>query len=208
MYYIIMDYTKVPSDQVIEQTAQALEANNFETIIVNSREEAKDKVLSLVPKGAEIFTGTSVTLDTLGITKELNESGNYDAVKPKLMKMDRETQNRQMQRLGAAPEYTFGSVHAVTEDGHVLIASNSGSQLPGYAYGADHVVWVVGAQKIVKDTQEGIKRIYEYVLPLESERAHKAYGVERSFVSKLLIYNREPKPNRVTIIIIKERIGF
>ena len=122
--------------------------------------------------------------------------------------MNRETDHREMQRLGAAPEYVIGSVHAVTEDGKVIIASNTGSQLPGYAYSADHVIWVVGAQKIVKNVDEGIKRIYEYVLPLESERAHKAYGVEGSFVSKLLIMNREPNPNRIKIILIKEPAGY
>src|SRR3989344_2573254 len=49
----------------------------------------------------------------------------------------------------------------LTKDGHVLIASRSGSQIPGYAYGADHVIWVVGAQKLVDDIDEGIKRIYD-----------------------------------------------
>ena len=121
--------------------------------------------------------------------------------------MDRKTQSRQMQVLGAAPEWTSGSVHAITQDGKVLIASNSGSQIPGYAYGSDHVIWVVGAQKIVKDFDTGIERIYEYSLPLENERAQKAYGIG-SFVSKILVFNREPKPHRTILILVKENIGY
>lgn len=177
-------------------------------IIAKNGEDAKKKVLELIPKQAEVMTMSSTTLDTIGITKEINESSQYNSVRNKLFSMDRKTQELEMQKLGSAPEYAVGSVHAVTEDGHVLIASNTGSQLPAYVYGSAHVIWVVGAQKIVKDTDSGIKRIYDYVLPLESERAHKAYGVTGSAVNKLLIINKEATPNRLIIILVKEVLGF
>ena len=124
------------------------------------------------------------------------------------MSMDRKTQGREMQKIGATPDWTIGSVHAVTEEGQVLIASNTGSQLPAYAYGSSHVIWVVGTQKIVKNIDQGIKRVYEHSLPLESERAKKAYGVPGSFVSKILIVNKEISPGRVVIIFINEKLGF
>ncbi|MBI3342389.1 LUD domain-containing protein, partial [Candidatus Curtissbacteria bacterium] len=114
----------------------------------------------------------------------------------------------EMQKLGAAPKWSVGSVNAVTEDGKVLIASNTGSQLSGYVYGSQHVVFVVGAQKLVKNLDVAMERIYEYVLPLESERAKKAYGMPGSFVSKLLIINKEVRPGRVRLIFIKEALGF
>jgi hypothetical protein len=122
--------------------------------------------------------------------------------------MDRKTQNREMQRLGSAPEWAVGSVHAVTRDGHILIASRSGSQIPGYSYGADHVIWVVGVQKIVENIDQGIKRIYEHSLPLESERVKRAYGMEKSEVSKIFIFNKEIKENRSTVIFIDKVIGY
>jgi hypothetical protein len=132
-------------------------------------------------------------------------------VRAQFAKMDRDKSEDavEMRRLGAAPEWTIGSVHAVTEDGNIVIASNTGSQLPAYAYGAGHVVWVVGAQKVVKNLDEAMKRIYEYVLPLESERANKAYSMTHgSFVSKMLIVNREVQSNRISMIIVKENLGF
>lgn len=150
---------------------------------------------------------TSVTLDAIGVTSEIMESGKYDAVKPKLMKLDRATQGKEMQKLGSAPEWSIGSVHALTQDGHALIASMTGSQIPGYAYGSSHVVWVVGAQKIVPSLKEAMQRLEEHVLPLESERARKAYGVPGSSINKLLIVNKE-FPGRVTIIIVKEKLGY
>lgn len=196
------------TDDSIDKTITALTENGITTSVVSSLNEAKIKVLEMIPQGSEVHTNTSVTLDKSGISAEINDSGNYNATKPRLMRMNRETQSLEMQKLGAGPDWVLGSVHAVTEDGKVIIASNSGSNLPSYAYGAPHVIWVVGSQKIVKDLDEGMKRIYDHTLPLESERAHKAYGVEGSFVSKLLIFNKEPNPDRLNMIIVKQPVGY
>lgn len=202
-----MEYETIASENIISKTIQALKENGIDAVEVYSDAEAKKKALEIIPKGAEVMTMTSVTADTIGLTKEINESGNYNSIRNRLNKMDRATQSLEMQKLGAAPEWVTGSVHAVTQDGKVFIASASGSQLPAYSYGSSRVVWVVGAQKIVKDFDEAMKRIYEYTLPLENERAKKAYGVE-SAVSELLIFNKNPKPGRINMIIIREKIGF
>lgn len=203
-----MDFTTIPSDKRIQKTIKALKANGINALIVNTKEEAKKKALEILPKGAEVLTMTSVTLETASLVEEINETGNYTSIRKKLMSLDREKDHKEMQDLGATPDWAIGSVHAVTEDGHVLIASNTGSQLPANAYGANHVIWVVGAQKIVKNFEEGLKRLYEHTLPLESKRAKKAYGVPGSFVSKLLVVNREINPQRITMILIKEVLGF
>lgn len=202
------NWSALATSESIEKTINALKANGIDAMVLGDGKEAKKKVLELLPKGAEVISMSSVTLDATGITKEINESGKYNSVKNILEKMDRKSQGGGMQKLGTAPEYAVGSVHAVTEDGKVIIASNTGSQLPAYVYGAAHVFWIVGTQKIVANLDEGIKRIYEYVLPLESERVKKAYGMERSNVNKLLIINKEIAPNRLTLILVKENLGF
>ncbi len=200
-------WNTLPNKQTVTNAVTALTANGFQVFTVENGEEAKQKVLELVPKQAEVMTMTSVTLDTLGISKQINESGEYVSVKNSLMKLDRATQGVEMKKMGSAPQWSIGSVHAVTEDGHVLIASASGSQLAGYVYGSSHVVWVVGTQKIVKNVEQGMRRIEEYTLPLESERAHKAYGVPGSSINKLLIVNKE-MPGRISIILVNEVLGF
>lgn len=205
------EWTQIPKDAILDATVAQLNEHGFNTVIVNTGEEAKQKALELIPQGAEVMTMTSVTTSTIGLAKELDESGKYSSVKQKLHKMNRETENLEMQKLGAAADYSVGSVHAITQDGHILIASNSGSQLPGYVYGSPHVIWVAGAQKIVKDIEEGMKRISDYILPLESQRARQAYGLPEdwnSFVSKLVIYNRETAPQRIHLILVKEQLGF
>ena len=201
------EFAKLATDEQIERTASALEANNIHTLIAEDGEEAKRLFFELVPEGAEVFLGASVTLETLGIRDEIDKSGKYDALRPKMFAMDRATQGREIRKLVGAPDYAAGSVHAVTEDGHVLIASNTGSQLGPYTSGAGKVIWVVGAQKIVKDVNEGLRRIEEYSYPLEEVHMQELYKMSTN-VNKVLIVNREIRPNRITMIIVKEELGF
>ncbi len=206
-------WNTLPDAQTIEQTVAALAKNGITAIVAENGAAAKKAVLEMIPKGSEIMTMTSMTAQSIGLDEELNKAGgDYNPVRDKLYAMDKATHAKEMNQLGAAPEYAVGSVHAVTTEGVVMIASNTGSQLPAYAYAAQQVIWVVGAQKIVKDTDAGMKRIYEYVLPLESERARKAYGIPAdrpgSNVSKLLIINKEVNPTRLHMIIVKENLGF
>ncbi len=205
---MLMDFTKLATQEQIDKVIRALNENGIEVVIAENKNDAKEKVLDMIPKGSEVMDMTSVSLLESGITEEIEKSGKYISVKNKLYSLDRETQKKEMNILGATSDYSLGSVHAVTEGGEVVIASNTGSQIPAYAYGSPKVIWVVGTQKIVKDMNMAMKRVYDYVLPLESDRAHKAYGVSGSNVSKILILNKEITPKRITMILVKEKIGF
>jgi outer membrane receptor protein involved in Fe transport len=120
--------------------------------------------------------------------------------------LDRNTQSAEMRAIGSAPAFAVGSVHAVTETGELMMASATGSQLPSYAYGAGHVVFVVGAQKIVSDLAEATERIATYTLPLEDTRAQAAYGVH-SAINKTLTIHGE-MPGRIDVVIVAEELGF
>ena len=200
------DFLTLANEETIVKTVEALIANGIEAYVFNSRDELKKKLFEMIPENAEIMTMTSVSLDTLGIPAEINDSGRFNSIRKKLGRMDKKTQGSEMRKLSAAPEYTIGSVHAVTENGEVMIASATGSQLPAYAYGASHVIWVVGTQKIVKDAYEAVERIYKYCLPLEDARAKKASGTG-SKVAKLLTIASESH-GRITILFLNEEVGF
>jgi hypothetical protein len=200
-------YAQLASEETVQKTAQALKDNGFNVTVLENGQAAREHVLKMIPAGAEVMTMTSMTLETIGLPAELNESGKYDSIRAKLMKMDDKTQAREKRKLAAAPDWVVGSAHAVTEDGHVLIASNTGSQLAAEVYTAGNAIWVIGTQKLVKDDDEGVKRIYEYCLPLEDVRAQKAYGMG-SFVSKLLMIKKEVNPKRAHVILVQEKLGF
>jgi acyl-CoA hydrolase len=201
------EFTKLADDEQIRKTAHALEARNIKTLIAETGEEARRMFFELVHEGAEIFLGASVTLETLGIQNEIDKSGRFDALRPRMFAMDRATQGREIRKLVGAPDYAAGSVHAVTEDGQVMIASSTGSQLGSYASGAGKVIWVVGAQKLVKDLEEGMRRIEEYCVPLEEDHMQQLYKMHTG-LNKILIVNKEIRPERITMIIVKEELGF
>jgi LUD domain len=201
-------FTSLAGPDRLERTKKALEANGFEVVVVDSLAEAKDAVLALIPEGSEVMTNTSRTLDEAGISAVLNESGKYDSIRNKLMAAyGDETKAREMRKLAAAPDFSLGSVHAVTEDGAVMIASMSGSQIGQYPYSAGKVIWVAGSHKIVRDEAEGVRRIHEHSLPLESERAQAAYGIQ-SAVKKLLTVRGDHAAGRYTLVLVNEHVGF
>jgi hypothetical protein len=194
-------------DAQVKRTMAALEANGITAHRAADAAEAKRLVLDLIPEGAEVHSGASQTLDDSGITAEIETSGRYRPLRPRIWSMDRQTQLDDIRRLSATPDVMLGSVHAVTETGSLLAASMSGSQLGPYISGAGRVILVVGTQKIVADTDEGLRRINEYAFPLEDARAQAAYGI-RSAVNKVAIINREITPGRITVVFVDEVLGF
>lgn len=191
----------------IERTAVALRAKGYDVHIADDLASAKKAVLDLVPEGAEVGMGASKTMDKIGVTAEIEKSGRYDAVRPKLWAMDRETQTREIRKLGAAPDVWLNSAHAVTEDGSIVIASFGGSQQGPIVSGAGKVVFAIGSQKIVPDLPTALRRVQEYSYPLEDARMREAYGMG-SAVNKILIVNGEYMPGRISVVLIREAIGF
>ena len=157
--------------QRLERAAAALTAHGFTVEILDDAAAARTRVKDLIPEGASVFTGASETLRLSGIDEDINASGRYEAIRPRVLAMDRATDADEIRRLLASPDVVVGSVAAVTETGSLVVASASGSQLPGYAGGAARAIWIVGAQKVVPDLGTALRRVEEHCLPLESARA-------------------------------------
>jgi len=189
------------------RTTAALEANGITVLRAPNSAEAKRIVLDLIPAGSQVHQGASKSVEDSGIAEEIERSGRYEPLRPRVFSMDRATQADEIRRLSAAPDIMVGSVHAVTETGALVAASASGSQLGPYASGAGKVILLVGTQKIVPDLEDALRRIEEYAFPLEDARAQAAYGMH-SGVNKVLIVNREWTPGRITVVLCDEALGF
>ena len=191
----------------LERAADALVTNGFTVEILDDVAAARRRVKDLIPEGASVFTAASETLRLSGIDADINTSGRYEAVKPRVLAMDRAARADDIRQLLASPDVVIGSVAALTETGSLVAASASGSQLPAYAGGAALAILIVGAQKVVPDLSTAMRRVDDHALPLESARAQVAYGMP-SAVNRLLVLNAQPHPGRGVVLLLREAIGF
>jgi hypothetical protein len=194
------------SDELIERVAEALRSHRIEALVVDTAGEARAAVLERIPEGAEVHSGKSKTLEDLGLFAELMESGRYDAIRPRIFKMDRQTQGLEIRKLGTAPNFMVGSVSALTEDGALVAASGTGSQLAAYAAGAGRLILIVGSQKIVPDFDAALRRINEVAFPYEDAQVMARLGVH-TILEKLLIIYGEWTAGRTTVILVREPVG-
>jgi acyl-CoA hydrolase len=196
-----------PADgERLARTAEALAGRGFAAQVADDADHARRLVLAMIPEGAEVHSALSETLRQLRITQEIDESGRYDSLRLRLSSMDRETQSREMRKLGAAPDYILGSAHAITDDGIIMVGSGSGSQLGAYAYAAGRVIIVVGHQKLVRDLAEARRRVVEYSLPREFARMQEV-GYAGSILGKTLTLEAD-FGSRIDVILVPETIGF
>jgi LUD domain len=199
-------FTTLPDERTLASTVTALEEHGFSVEIVDDLDAARQAVLDRIPHGSSVMTNTSVTLDQAGIVAAINDSGHYDSARARMAGLDFATQLQEMKAIGGQPDYALGSVHAVTRDGTLVIASASGSQLASYAWGAASVIFVVGAQKLVADLETAHERIYQHSLVLEDARAIAAYG-QHSQVGKIMEIHSE-LPGRIHIVLVRQVAGF
>jgi acyl-CoA hydrolase len=199
-------FTALPDDQTLAATVVALEEHGYSVEVVDDLDAARKAVLARIPDGASVMTNTSVTLAETGIADAVNDSGRYESARNKMFALDFATQAQEMKAIGGQPDYALGSVHAITAEGTLVIASASGSQLASYAWGAANVIFVAGAQKLVPDLEAAHERVYQHSLKLEDARAQAAYG-QHSSVGKVLEIHQE-LPGRIHIVLIRQPVGF
>jgi hypothetical protein len=195
-----------PTLDPVDRVAAAIRAHNIEVLVVDTGAEARAAVLGLIPDGAEVHSGKSKTLEDIGLHAELMGSDRYDVIRKQIMTMDRATHGRQIRKLSTGPDFMLGSVSAVTEDGALVAASGTGSQLAGYAAGAGRLILIVGSQKIVPTLAAALRRIDEVAFPYEDEQVMARMGVH-TILEKILIIYGEWTAGRTTVILVREPVG-
>ena len=205
-----MDYDILASEETLAATVAALKARNFEPIVVATKEEALAKVKELVPAGASVMNGSSTTLQQIGFVDYLKagEHGWNNLHAAVLAETDPAKQ-QQLRRQALLADYYLGSVHALSAAGELVIASNSGSQLPHIVFSSPNVIFVVGTQKIAPTLADAEARLRTHVVPLEDARM-KSVGMGGTALNKLFYFFGEPAytGRKITIVLVKEKLGF
>jgi hypothetical protein len=199
-------FTTLPEDEIVAETIAGLGAHGFSVEVVDDLDAARRAVLARIPDGSSVMTNPSVTLDDTGIASAIDDGGPYHSARNEGLALDRTTQLQEIKTLMSQPDFSLGSVHAITRDGTLVIASALGSQLASYTWGAAKVIFVVGAQKLVRDLDAARERIYQHSARLEDARALAAYG-KNSRVGKILEIHQED-PGRIHVVLVRVAVGF
>lgn len=205
-----MEYNQIASSASIAKTVASLASHGVEAIVVDTKELALSKIIELVPAGVSVMNGSSTTLEEIGFVDHLKTGKHgWNNLHEAIVKETDPTKQGELRKQAVLSDYYLGSVHAVSETGEMVIASNTGSQLPHIVFTSNNLIFVVGAQKIVPNLVEAMKRLEEYVVPLEDENSKKKWGAPTA-LNKIVIFKGENAymGRKVRMIIVKESLGF
>jgi hypothetical protein len=206
-----MDYAALPTPERIQETLEAIKARGVHAELVETKEDALARIQEIIPENAVVMTGGSVTLQQIGF-EALLISGQHPwrNFKADLLAEKDPAKQTVMRRQGTLAEFYLGSVNALAETGELVFASGTGSQLPAYAYSSRNVIWVSGAQKITPTLDEALRRVREYVLPLEDERQRNFGNKTGSYIGRILIFEYEPAFLRrnLTLLLVNQVLGY
>ena len=206
-----MSYSDPASAQDIERTIAALAPRGITAELVATKGQALARLRELIPPGASVNTGASLSLREIGFEEMLiSKNHPWHNLKDQIVAEKDPARATVLRRQGTMADYFLGSVHAVARTGQLVIASMTGSQLPAYAFSAGHVIWVVGVQKITADLEDAIRRVREYVLPHEDRRMRESSGGKMgSMIGKLLVFEQEAAflGRSLRMLLVNEVVG-
>ncbi len=201
-------WSRMPDDATIEKTVAAIEARNIRVILTDTAEDALRTVVDLLPEGAEVMNGYSTTLIEIGYDRALKENRkgwrDYHAV---ITAENDEEKRHALRRKSVAADYFLSGVQAIAESGEVVGCDKTGSRMGAWPHAAAHLILVSGTNKIVPTFEDALRRCREYTLPLENQRAQRAYGTG-SYIGKYVILENEVTEGRITLVLIREQLGY
>lgn len=205
-----MNFETLASKEVIDLIIKALAERNIEAVVVDSAAEALAKIKELIPSGVSVMNGASVTLEQIGFVEYLKSGEHgWNNLHAGIAAEQDKAKQMELRRQAVSADYYLGSVHALSQTGEFVIASNTGSQLPHIVFTSPNLIFVVGAQKIVPTLALAMERLESYVVPKEDEHMKQKYGVGTSLNKIVIFKNENPKMGRkVRMILVREVLGF
>jgi L-lactate utilization protein LutC len=203
-------YENIPNESVINKTVDSLKERGFLPEVLETKTEALEKIKTLIPAGSSVMNGSSVTLQEIGFVDFLKEGNHgWNNLHAGILAETDKAKQGVLRKQSVISDFYLGSVHALSENGEMVIASASGSQLPEIVFTSQNLIFVVGVQKIAENLDQALKRVREHVVPLEDNRM-KSVGMGGTMLSKILILEKEPAfmGRKVHILIVKEKLGF
>ncbi len=155
-------------DERVEKTLQSLRRNNMAGYHVQGPEQLLQLLESLIPPGATVGCGDSVTLEQTGVFDFLREGDCvfYDKHRPELTSAEK----RALYLKNFDADVFLTGVNAVTLDGKLFNIDGNGSRVAPMLYGPRMVIAVAGTNKLADTQEDAILRARLTAAPLDAKR--------------------------------------
>lgn len=205
-----MNFNELARKESVETTVAALKSHNYAVVVVQSGNEALETIKKSIPDGASVMNGSSVTLEKIGFVEYLKSAAHkWNNVHAAIVAESDAAKQAELRQKAQLSEFYLGSVHALSETGEFIVASNTGSQLPHIVFTSQNLIYVVSTKKIVSSLDEGMKRLTEYVVPLENTHMQEKYGTGTQLNKIVIVKGESSHSNRkITFILVEESLGF
>ncbi len=211
----------------IEKTIKALEKNNMQVYFVADAAEAKAKVLSLIPEGATVANGGSMTLVDTGILDAV-KSGSYRYLDRNLQGLSEKEKSMRLGEIMTC-DYFLSSSNAITENGELYNVDGTSNRVNALLYGPKNVIIVAGVNKIVPDLASAVRRVKEIAAPKNCRRLncntycfHKGHCVsldrggdmadgcdsDSRICCNYTVMASQRLHDRVKIVLVNEKLGY
>jgi hypothetical protein len=201
-------WNRIPDDQVVAAAADNMVRRGMEVIRVENGDLALKKIMEIIPPGSEVMSGSSTTLIEVGFDALIREgSGRWKSLHSAITAENDAGKRADLRRKSVCAEYFVSSANAIAESGELVAWDATGSRVGAWPFAAGRLIIVTGVNKIVPTLEDALKRIGEYVFPLENRRAQLAYGTG-SVLGKCVILAHERIEGRITVILVGEALGY
>ena len=212
----------------MEKLMNNLRKNNMEPYFVQTKEEVVPLLKTLIPAGATVTTGGSVTLNETGVL-DLLRSGEYNFLDRFAPNLSREDVEEIFRKAFSADVY-LASANALTEKGEIYNVDGNSNRVAAILFGPKSVILVVGKNKIVPDIQAAAERVKRIAAPLNCKRLHVGSYCEKAGVCMSLnhekpdicdgcdgdgriccsytVLSHQRQKNRIKVIIVNEDLGY
>ena len=199
------------------RTVEALEKNGYTAMFVEQPQEAREEILRLVPRGAAIGAGGSLTIRQIGVLQELSRLGHrlYDHWVPGLSFEDMVA----VRRAQLTCDVFLTSANAITLDGQIVCTDGVGNRVSALTFGPGKVIIAAGVNKITRDLESALRRVKDVAAPMTLKETGLSLPCTETGVCLdckspqrgcrvTLILERKPALTDTTVILIGESLGF
>ncbi len=200
-----------------ESVIEVLKKNRMQGIYLADAAQVAPTVLSLIPQGASVAMGGSMTMVETGVVEALRQGHLrlIDRYEPGISPA--ETMARLKQGLGA--DVFVSGVNAVTEEGELVFVDATCNRVAPILFGPDKVILIAGCNKIVPNLAYAQERIRHFVAPTNARRIGRKTPCAVSghcedcssperICNATVVIHKQARPERLTVILVGTELGY